>query len=679
LEHAAKRVKAIFSVIASSSRLEILHRLNTKGSLSYSELKALAGFRAKKESGKFAYHLRRLVKHQLVSHDRAEKKYSITNLGKTVLMLAKQIEEQSVLGGSRIYVRTSKYMLEEFKLDKIVQSLVKEGGMSLDMAYKIAAEAESRLSRSQTTYVTAPLIREMVNAILLEMGLEEYRHKLARVGLPVADVSDLFDYIARQEKTVSDLMDQAAQRVMSDYLLHSQLSRTVADAYMSGELGIARLGHWALKSDTLFVDLSALPYDQRVIKASFLERPTSLDDVWRNLVMTTAYAAREASFEVQVTNLMECIKPFDAGRAEIQHGLARALKDIQFQLEMQPSDVIASIEVAAGEEGVLEAYEAYLSTVQKPRVGLVINFDGPKEPLIRRGVEIVQNGGLITFTRSPVKTSLIGVKHIVEEPSGPVVGFLHGLSINLPRLALEAEGDETYFRAKLAMLARLAVEAAALRQKRLRDIGGKGLLPLLSISSTSREFPTAINTVGMLEAIRFLRGAGELKPQHIGEEIERVVEIIGKVSKEEISDGAGISILADGEAKRLYELDLNRYGRKVETLLFETEDHYLSMINVTRREMARADSLEMLKNIVSGVNRGVTVTLDMRMKLDSGNTTDFLEEAFNKLPLFTSRLKVYVCRNCGQRYILQQNRCNRCRQSFFTSYNTLRWLTDIES
>jgi ribonucleoside-triphosphate reductase len=169
---------------------------------------------------------------------------------------------------------------------------------------------------------------------------------------------------------------------------------------------------------------------------------------------------------------------------------------------MQPSDVIASIEVAAGEEGVLEAYEAYLSTVQKPRVGLVINFDGPKEPLIRRGVEIVQNGGLITFTRSPVKTSLIGVKHIVEEPSGPVVGFLHGLSINLPRLALEAEGDETYFRAKLAMLARLAVEAAALRQKRLRDIGGKGLLPLLSISSTSREFPTAINTVGMLEAIR---------------------------------------------------------------------------------------------------------------------------------------------------------------------------------
>jgi hypothetical protein len=183
----------------------------------------------------------------------------------------------------------------------------------------------------------------------------------------------------------------------------------------------------------------------------------------------------------------------------------------------------------------------------------------------------------------------------------------------------------------------------------------------------------------MLEAIRFLRGAGELKPQYIGEEIERVVEIIGKVSKEEISDGAGISILADGEAKRLYELDLNRYGRKVETLLFETEDHYLSMINVTRREMARADSLEMLKNIVSGVNRGVTVTLDMRMKLDSGNTTDFLEEAFNKLPLFTSRLKVYVCRNCGQRYILQQNRCNRCRQSFFTSYNTLRWLTDIES
>ena len=57
----SKRVRTIYSVIASSNRLDILRILNAKGPLSYSELKTLAGFKSKKESGKFAYHLRKLV------------------------------------------------------------------------------------------------------------------------------------------------------------------------------------------------------------------------------------------------------------------------------------------------------------------------------------------------------------------------------------------------------------------------------------------------------------------------------------------------------------------------------------------------------------------------------------------------------------------------------------------
>ena len=48
----SKRVRTIYSVIASSNRLDILRILNAKGPLSYSELKTLAGFKSKKESGK---------------------------------------------------------------------------------------------------------------------------------------------------------------------------------------------------------------------------------------------------------------------------------------------------------------------------------------------------------------------------------------------------------------------------------------------------------------------------------------------------------------------------------------------------------------------------------------------------------------------------------------------------
>ena len=122
----SKRVRTIYSVIASSNRLDILRILNSKGPLSYSELKTLAGFKSKKESGKFAYHLRKLVKQMLVTLNRSERMYNVTNLGRLILNLTRQIEEQSVIESGKIYVRTSKEMMEEFKPDKILQALVKE-------------------------------------------------------------------------------------------------------------------------------------------------------------------------------------------------------------------------------------------------------------------------------------------------------------------------------------------------------------------------------------------------------------------------------------------------------------------------------------------------------------------------------------------------------------------------
>ena len=61
LQSTSKRVRMIFSVMASPNRIDILRILNSKGPLTYSELKSLAGFKSKKESGKFAYHLRKLL------------------------------------------------------------------------------------------------------------------------------------------------------------------------------------------------------------------------------------------------------------------------------------------------------------------------------------------------------------------------------------------------------------------------------------------------------------------------------------------------------------------------------------------------------------------------------------------------------------------------------------------
>src|ERR1700730_15359914 len=193
MQAAPRRVRTIYSVIASPQRLDILKILNVKGPLTYSALKSLAGFKSKKESGKFAYHLRKLVKQTLIALNRAERKYVVTSLGRLVLNLTKQIEEQSMLESGKLYVRSSRQAMDEFNADRILQSLVREAGMPVELAQKIASETESRVYKFQTTYLTAPLIREIVNSILVEHGYEEYRHKLTRLGLPVADVTELIN------------------------------------------------------------------------------------------------------------------------------------------------------------------------------------------------------------------------------------------------------------------------------------------------------------------------------------------------------------------------------------------------------------------------------------------------------------------------------------------------------
>src|SRR5574341_1559389 len=191
LESASKRVRMIFSVMASPNRIDILRILNSKGPLTYSELKALAGFKSKKESGKFTYHLRKLLRQSLVALNKAERRYTITNLGKLVLSLARQIEERSIIESGKMYVRTSRHTIEEFNSHKIIQSLVREANLPLEQAQKITEEVENKIYKFQTAYLTSPLIRETVNSVLIEHGHEEYRNKLARVGLPVSDTAGM--------------------------------------------------------------------------------------------------------------------------------------------------------------------------------------------------------------------------------------------------------------------------------------------------------------------------------------------------------------------------------------------------------------------------------------------------------------------------------------------------------
>ena len=101
----SRRVRTIYSVIASPNRLDILRILNTKGPLSVLWTQNSCWFQIQERVWQVRVSLAKVVKQTLISLNRAERKYTVTSLGRLVLNLTKQIEEQSMLESGKLYVR----------------------------------------------------------------------------------------------------------------------------------------------------------------------------------------------------------------------------------------------------------------------------------------------------------------------------------------------------------------------------------------------------------------------------------------------------------------------------------------------------------------------------------------------------------------------------------------------
>ncbi|RLI92061.1 MAG: anaerobic ribonucleoside-triphosphate reductase, partial [Candidatus Altiarchaeales archaeon] len=152
---------------------------------------------------------------------------------------------------ARLRVRTSRTTLETFDRKHIVNSLVKETGIDRKLAEKIARDVGRELERMRLNYVTAPLIREIVNVKLLERGLERERAKYTRLGMPVYDVKDLIEKPHKENanlqynpETVHKLM---ADQISKEYALINVLPIELADSHMRGEIHIHDLDYFATR------------------------------------------------------------------------------------------------------------------------------------------------------------------------------------------------------------------------------------------------------------------------------------------------------------------------------------------------------------------------------------------------------------------------------------------------
>jgi hypothetical protein len=235
MSHRRRPGLKVLKAVSSSLRLEVLNLLFERGALSYTEMMKILRLNPSRDAGRFAYHLKFMLRTDLIEPDVETKKYRLTDLGRTMVSIGEDIE-QHFFKRRKMMVRTSKFSLEEFDRNKIAESLIKEANVPADLAQKIARETEGRLSEFKTKYLTAPLIREIVNTILIEKGFEEYRHKLTRLGLPVYDVTQLLKSMSTMSLGVEAVHGAAGDKVIEEYTLLNVLPRDIADAHLSGSL-----------------------------------------------------------------------------------------------------------------------------------------------------------------------------------------------------------------------------------------------------------------------------------------------------------------------------------------------------------------------------------------------------------------------------------------------------------
>ena len=83
-----------------------------------------------------------------------------------------------------LFVRTSDEEIKKWDRSRIFDALMRETTISEDAASIVAREVEKLIMDLELDFVTAPLIRELTNAKLVEYGLAKVRRQHTRLGVP---------------------------------------------------------------------------------------------------------------------------------------------------------------------------------------------------------------------------------------------------------------------------------------------------------------------------------------------------------------------------------------------------------------------------------------------------------------------------------------------------------------
>ncbi len=543
-----------------------------------------------------------------------------------------------------LFVRSSQEDMTGWNRERIVDALLRETFVDRDTAERISIDVERTISSGKVKTVTGPLIREMVNAKLLELGLEQARRMHTRLGVPLYDVDQLLVHPNKENANVPHGPEATnmtlAEGIKKEYALLHVFSADVADAHLNGDLHMHDLGF----IDRPYCSGQSLEYIKKfglnlphslsmakpakhaeVLLAHMVKFAAALQGHFAGAIGWDAvnlfYAPYLEELDDRAVKQLAQMLIFEFSQQAVARGGQAIFSDINIYWEVPRhfEDVPA---IGPGGQYTGKTYGEYEKQAQRFAWAL---FEVYKEgdasgrpfffpkPLVHITEKFFKTEGHMDFLhlicdvaadkgntyfvfdrgdtakiseccRLSFKLEASDLED-AKEPWRMRYSALQNITINLPRLALQADGDDTRLFALLTERIMLAVKGHEQKKKFIEKLlahGEGGPLSLLAMKLDGQNYlrlHRCTYLVGMV-------GLNELVRLHLGEELHdsdqsmkfglKVIAHMNLICKK-MGEEAGMRFVleqtpAESTAYRFAKLDLAQFGDKAARVLLGDMD-----------------------------------------------------------------------------------------------------------
>ncbi len=213
-----------------------------------------------------------------------------------------------------IFVRNREQDISPWDRTKIVAILMDESGIPFKIAEEIADEVQKTVFSLDIKTVSSSLLRELVNAKLIEKGYSKILNKTRRLGLSTSDVKDIifspvpyFNYSPSSPDLSSAYISGTVKR---QYAAFNVFPEKLVNLHYQGRLHINGIDGVDRIYDVV-VDCGKLLNFSYSSDNFFVKKPKTCGDFFSNLLKVILFLNRFVNNDIVVTGIEKAFMYFD--------------------------------------------------------------------------------------------------------------------------------------------------------------------------------------------------------------------------------------------------------------------------------------------------------------------------------------------------------------------------------